>query len=295
VPGIVPGPDSQRTEAAEPAFWDKEHGAAQPSAVPPTVHLGQPVAVEEEQPREADASHSGSAEAEHVVSAKRAEESPLLGALRCFLDRRPADAIAWLERYDKPNQEVLLRMLPLAALLTEGNLDKASSREMDAMLDQLENLAVQFRPRADLIIDKMYFCRWIGTFGIYAPYPQDQQFRPGDFVCIYVELRNFASTKSARGTHLIQLASSAEIRDCAGNKVWPPDATGRIVFHRKKPVDESLTLRHDYFENYHFLVPDIPPGAYKLWIRVEDQGTHPARKAEERSLDFYVTNLRAAG
>ena len=39
-------------------------------------------------------------------------------------------------------------------------------------------------------------------------------------------------------------------------------------------------------------IPDIAPGAYTLWIEVEDRGTRPPRKAR-RSLDFRVTNLPA--
>src|SRR5262249_13029809 len=43
---------------------------------------------------------------EPEVRAKPAEE-PLLAALRCVLDKRPAEALEWLQRYDKPNQDLL--------------------------------------------------------------------------------------------------------------------------------------------------------------------------------------------
>jgi len=109
-----------------------------------------------------------------------------------------------------------------------------------------------------------------------------------------VQLKNFTSTPqpapSGPGKHVIRLAGSAEICDEAGNKVWPHD----IVFERRgSPVDESRTLRHDYFERYTFYVPHaIPPGVYVLRVRVEDRGTQPPRVVRG-SLDFRITNAPA--
>jgi hypothetical protein len=225
-----------------------------------------------------------------------APEPPLLAAMRCFLAKRPTDAMARLQDYDRVNQELLLGLLPLAALLTEGSLARTDPRTISAVVDQLDNLSCQLRPQAALTVDRICFCRWIETFGRYEPMPDDYEFLPGDKVRVYVELRNVASVKRNRGpsqlTYIIRLASSAEIRDFGGNKVWPPDS-GRIVFERERPVDESRTLRHDYFEKYQFFIPDeLQPGRYTLVIEVEDLGTHPPRKVH-RSLDFRVTNLRA--
>ena len=105
------------------------------------------------------------------------------------------------------------------------------------------------------------------------------------------EIRNCSSRKLERApgktVHVIELSSTADIEDYAGNRVWPEE----IIFKREKP-DESRTPRQDYFDNYHFVVPDLPPGAYKLWVQIEDVGTRPSRRAR-RSLDFYVTNLSA--
>jgi hypothetical protein len=227
-------------------------------------------------------------EAQPQAAAKPPDEPPLVGALRCCLDKHPADAVSRLGCYDKTNQELLLCILSLAARLTEGRLQP---QDLVVVLEELNSMMIPLRSQAALSIEKMCFCRGIWTFGVYEPLPTDHHFRPGERVQIYVELRNFSSRKiqhpSGEVTHVVELVSSADIEDYAGNKV----SREEIIFHRKKP-DESRTLRSDYFDNYHFFVPDIAPGAYKLWIQVEDVGTRPSRKVR-RSLDFYVTNLSA--
>src|SRR5205807_2620336 len=72
------------------------------------------------------------------LAAKPLDDPPLVAALRCYLDRRPGDAIKWLERYERPNQDLLVGLLPLAARLTEGNLEKATPEEAAAMLATLD-------------------------------------------------------------------------------------------------------------------------------------------------------------
>jgi hypothetical protein len=239
-------------------------------------------------PADSAAEKPAPAEPAPAVAAKPGDEPPLLAALRCCLDKRPADAVGRLAGYEKTNQELLLCVLSLAARLTEGRLQP---QDIAVLLEELNSMMVALRSQATLTIEKLCFCRRILTFGIYDPWPADHCFRPGQYVYIYAEVRNFATRKvdygPAQTRHVVELASSAEIEDYAGHKVWPEE----IVFHRQKP-DESRTPRLDYFDNYHFVVPDLPPGAYKLWIQIEDLGTRPPRRAR-RSLDFYVTNLSA--
>jgi hypothetical protein len=227
-----------------------------------------------------------------AVAAKPVEEPALLAALRCFLEKRPEQALGRLRKYDEANQELLLRLLPLAARLTD-NETGGNRQEMAVLLDELDGLEEPLRGRAALTIPNICFCRRIETFGVYEPLSPDHRFQPGDLVEVYVELRNFTSRKrqgpGGQATYVIDLASSAQVRDEAGTKVLPND----IVFQRKHP-DESRTLRHDYFEKYRFYVPDLPPGAYTLWIQVEDRGTDPPRQAR-RSLDFRVTKLPVRG
>lgn len=230
-----------------------------------------------------------------ITVSKLPDDPPLLAALRCFLDKRPEDAVSRLKGFEQANQEMLLSLLPLAARLTEGSVNRMNTQEMGALLDGLNQIQTNLQPHAPLAIQKICFCRAIATFGVYEPLPPEHRFRRGDRVQVYVELRNFTSQEiklpSGYSKHVIDLVSSAEILDVAGNKAWPHP----IVFQRKGPkADESLTRRQDYFDNYGFYVPDIPPGLYTLWIQVEDRGTNPPRTVRG-SLDFHVTNLPGQG
>jgi hypothetical protein len=286
----VPAPADPYAPFAPPELATKNAPRPQPPEdrlLPPTVALGPPADLAPESP-------SG-ANLEPVVAAKTPEDPALLAALRCFLEKRPEEAVCKLKDLDTANREALLGLLPAAARLAEGSLNQASPQEIAALVDSLERVLAPLRARAPLTIEKICFCRWIGNFGVYEPWPPEHRFRFGDPVHIYVQLRNFASTRqptsSGASKHLIQLVSSAEICDEAGNKVWPVT----LVFERKGPqANESWTLRHDYFETYTFYAPKLPPGAYVLRVQVEDHGTQPPRTVHE-SLDFRITNAPAAG
>jgi len=266
-----------RPDSVPPKETPKE---ASTGYLPPTAALAPPTETAPEKPPPAE---SATATADKPV-----DEPPVVGALRCCLDKRPADAVSRLGGYDKTNQELLLCVFSLAARLTEGRLQP---QDIAVVLEELNSVMGPLRCQAALTIDKLCFCQHIFTFGIYQPWPPDKHWRPGDYVSIYAEVRNFSSRKIERSpgetVHVVELRSTAQIEDYAGNRVWPEE----IIFQRKKP-DESRTPRQDYFDNYHFFVPNLPPGAYKLWIQIEDVGTRPSRKAR-RSLDFYVTNLCA--
>jgi hypothetical protein len=75
------------------------------------------------------------------------------------------------------------------------------------------------------------------------------------------------------------------------------DADNRLVFRQafgdRDRQDVSRTPRHDYFNNYRFCVPDMPPGQYTLWIQVEDMQTRD--RVARRWLDFPVTTVPGRG
>jgi hypothetical protein len=202
-----------------------------------------------------------------------------VAALRCYLDKRPAEAVAWLERYDPRNQELLLGLLPLAARLTQEDVRQASPQEAAALVAQLESLTAPLRPLAGITIGKMYFCRSIEKFGVFEPLPDDHVFRPGEPVQVYVELRNFTSRPSGH-TYITRLSSSARVCDYKNEVRW------REEFPDERKPDVSQSPRHDYFNNYCFRLPDnLAQGRYTLWIKVTDRTTG---RWTERSLDFRV-------
>jgi hypothetical protein len=215
-------------------------------------------------------------------------EEPLVAALRCFMEKKPAEAVTYLQAYDKQNQELLLCLLPLAARLAGEGIGQAKPRELTTFLEQLQSLEVPLRSRAELVIDKMVFCEEIRKFGVFKPLRQNHHFRaptgglPGELVQLYVELRN-PSTIVRDEVYETQLASSVQIYRKPGEKaVWSHS------FRDRNSRSPSWTLSTDFYKHYSFYVPNILPGNYLLSIRVVDV---PTGREVERYLPFVVTKL----
>jgi hypothetical protein len=218
---------------------------------------------------------------------KTKPEDPLVAALRCYLDKRPAEAVEHLKACDKTGQEALLCLLPLAVRLSEGSLDRARPDEMAEMVDGLHGVETSLQRRAALRIENMCFCRQVRGFGDYDPIPAGQAAfeagsggQAGDMIQVYAEVRNFSS-EAQDPFQVTRLASRAEIQDYDHKKVKAIDF-GVYTDRRRSP-------RQDYFILYSFRVPpDLPPGHYVLWIFVQDALGPAGRPSAQKSLDFRV-------
>jgi hypothetical protein len=257
-----------------------------PKAPPaPAPQIGLELAVESEP----------ESQAEGVSETTKAGEPALLAALRCFLNQQPHEAIAWLRRYDEPNQELLLRLLPVAVRLTTEQSLKAVDVEKGTAIVEEFNELLGVPPQENLAVDKVCLCEDIKTFGSYKPFPEEHLFQPRDLVWIYVEVRNFTSVRcepplciSPQGRGEIQrgevyyetrLNTSARIKNFARTREWA------LSFHRRYGPDRCRTRRHDYWDSLSFNMPDLLPGRYTLEIEVEDG--HSRRKTT-RTVDFHV-------
>jgi hypothetical protein len=219
---------------------------------------------------------------------RRNDEPPIVTALRCFLNKRPAEAINWLKRYDEANQELLMRFLPLISPLTVRDLTRADADKGTEILEDLQNLLCIHTDR-DLVIGKLCLCKHIKTFGDYEPFPLDHQFQPRDLVWIYAEVRNFTSERRDLGNgdlvYETRLRTTARITNYGGTREWP------LPFDRRCGPDQSRSLRRDYWDNLSFNVPELPPGGYTLWLKVVDE---PTGRFKERSVDFQVVPTRGS-
>lgn len=213
---------------------------------------------------------------------RKGDEPPLLTAMRCFLNKHPTEALRWLKRYDEPNQDLLLRMMPLMARLAIRDMTRDDAEKAVQIMEELNNLT-GIPVNGDLVISKLCLCKHIKTFGDYEPFPEDHAFQPHDLLWIYAEVRNFTSDRRDLGNGEIvyetRLKTIARITNSAGTHEWP------LSFDRRYGPDRSRTLRHDYWDNLSFNVPDLPPGAYTLWLKVVDE---PTSRVKERSIDFQV-------
>lgn len=215
---------------------------------------------------------------------------PVTLAFQCILDNRPNEALKHLKKYDAPTQEFFIRLLPPIAVMCKKSLEQMSPGEIAALHEQLQSLDAALRNRAELLIDKMCFCEWVRAYGVYEALPAHHGFtagsptRPGDLVQLYVELRNFAS-EPRDGEFETRLASTVVILDPQGRQVW-----FKNFDDNKKPY-RSKTLLHDYYNNYSFSVPHLPPGNYTLKLQVVDEIRPGARRVAHKTMDFRVSAL----
>jgi hypothetical protein len=228
-----------------------------------------------------------------VPGAFPVRREPLVDALQYVIDNRPNDALQALRKYDQATQEVLLRLMPVLALMTQKSIESLSTPEVAMFNEQLQILSDLVRPHTKLAIDKACFCEWIKSYGIYKPLPEGHAFlgstpnRTGEFVQLYVELRNFAS-EFRSGSYATRLSSSVEIRDQKGDKIW------FYQFDDRKQPIRSQTLLHDYFNNYCFYVPSgLPAGTYTLTIQVTDETRPGQPRVASKQLEFRVTSMSA--
>jgi hypothetical protein len=216
-------------------------------------------------------------------------EHPLLAVVRAYLDDRPDVAIETLKTLDRPNQELLLQLVP--ALATAYRTDLART-DLGALQRQLDAAAASLAARAPLDIDKACFCRSVRTFGAYDPVPDRPTFAPNTPTTLYAELKNVPSdpvdTPGGPG-YVTNLVCTMRVEDAAGNVVEftvpGPNKTWQTVpQHQETKKDFRRTPVRDYFVTFNFSVPSRP-GAYTVKIDVRD----PANgRAVTRTMPFRV-------
>jgi len=220
---------------------------------------------------------------------EKREFAPLVLALQCILDGRHAEGIEHLNVYDKRTQEFLIGLLPIMDIFVRKGLDEMSAPEVAVLNSQLISLLTALRPRSELMIDKMCYCKNVRGFGAYDVLPGNHVFlsatndRPGELVQLYVELKNFASEASKDGEFITKLNCSLELHDAKGEKVWSH------AYDRKDTTHLRRTRLNDFFHAYRFDVPKVAPGDYKLTIRIADETVPGLNRDVSKSLSFRVT------
>jgi hypothetical protein len=213
------------------------------------------------------------------------EESPLLLALRAYLDNQPAEAITHLGRYDQATQDLLICLLPIVVRASEGPAHSKSAHEISLVVAQLDRLADRQRSGAELTIEKMCFCKAFVCFGTYVPFPDENpRFDVGERVNLYVELKNFRS-QWRDGFYTIEHKSAITFFDFKRHFV-----TG-LPIDVERP-DQSRSIRHDFAYKYSFPIPPMPPGFYTLVLRITDV---PTGRTAQRTVDFEVKNTPRHG
>src|SRR5262249_15500228 len=144
-----------------------------------------------------------------------------MAVLRAYLEKRPDEAMELLTRYDKPNQDLLLCLVPLVVRLTEGSLRQADPHELAVMVEQLQSLLVPLRARAALAVDRLHFCRQ--TERGWEPWEAGHAFRPGEVVWLYLRPHNYSVTPGGDNALMtvarVPLSCTLTIRAVDGRRV----------------------------------------------------------------------------
>jgi hypothetical protein len=212
-----------------------------------------------------------------------AADEPFILALRSFWDGKHQEALEHLRHYDPANQEALICLTAIVARLTKAKLSELSPQEVAALQEQLQRKLLALpRPGAELLIDKICFCRRITGYEDYEPLAPDHEFQPMESVWLYVDLRNLTSTKRDGGVYETYLQSSMRILD----------QTGMVVDERtadRESPSRTWKPRPDYFKHYHFFLPaNLPPDVYTLEIAITDLNRPNPPRTATKTLQFRV-------
>jgi hypothetical protein len=144
---------------------------------------------------------------------------------------------------------------------------------------QLASASRRLQETARLELRNVNFCFKIDGFGNISRFERDE-FRPGQPVALYAEVRNFKSEPTVTGHYRTRLKSAIEIRRGG--------ADGEPVAQNAFPATEDLcrNLRTDYYHSYELHVPpDLSAGPYTLVLTVQDE---LGGKAATQTLSFLV-------
>jgi hypothetical protein len=218
-------------------------------------------------------------------------ESPLLAAVRAYVENRPEQAISHLKSLDATSQDFVLAVLPLLVRGAGMRANAGDPVELAVLVDQMHAAAARLEKRAALRIDKVVFCQWVAGFGRYDPWPENTPYRPNDVAEMYVEVRHLTSepTAGTKGDGFsTRAAVSIEIRDAKGRVIDQPDPADhrlRVPVRREEHTDFSRTPPRDYWRRYRIVVPPAA-GVYTATIEVRDVAT--GRTAKSRPTQFTV-------
>jgi|SRR5579883_414677 len=197
-------------------------------------------------------------------------EPPLLAAVRAYSENRPDRAIEILRGLDKQNQDFVLGVLPILARGATADLNNDPAT-IAMLVDQLHAAAARLEPRAALRIEKMSFCADVSGFGRFAPWPDNQPYRPNAQAQLYLEVRNLGSEPTNDG-FMTHVHATVEIRDAYGKlveQIDPSDWRRRVpVVHFEKRLGSRSPLR-DFHVLYIFSAP-ATPGVYTITVELRD-------------------------
>jgi len=206
-----------------------------------------------------------------ATTAISATESILVQSLRAFQSNRPDEAARLLRTLDATNQDVLMSLMPTLTRLGEGSVNALPPDELALMIDRLQTATTILKTKASLRTERVCFCRGVRKFADIDAYEPNHEFRSGDMVFLYVELKNFtsepvtAAPANQNGSFAIRLGTTLELRDARNTLLWKAELP---------KTDYAQSPPQDYYHTYRFCVPEkLTPGTYTFWLNIVDKPT----------------------
>lgn len=218
----------------------------------------------------------------------KTEYEPIVLALQRMLEGRHQDAIKQLSAYDGDKQELFLRLLPILSTLVKKRIEDLSTQEVAVLTKQIDGLKDNLRPRSELIVSRMCYCKEVKGFARVLALPDTHAFlagtpdRFGEQVQVYVELKNFASEPISDGLFMTKLACSLELRD-AKQVVWSKR------FDPNETTLRASSRLNDFYSRFGFYTPPLPAGTYQLTLNVSDETNAKNVRVASRTMEFRVT------
>ena len=207
-------------------------------------------------------------------------DPPLVLVFRAFHDNQPEKAIEHLKAFDKPNQELLLQLIPAVVQSSKANLTKADSEEAVAVARQFEAAAAVILKRTGFGIRKALVCLAVDGFGVYTlPKDPNAPLRRGAPYSVYIELDNvpcLADVRPEDGAKgfLTRLECEMRVTDEAGQTVEIMDVNTKTLGPKSTAAKSEFTRSpvRDYYLKAVLQTP-TRPGAYTVTFEVRDPRT----------------------
>jgi hypothetical protein len=219
-------------------------------------------------------------------------DSPLVAAVRAHLDNQFAAAVGQLKSFERPNQELLLLLLPILDAARHTDLTGRDPRSSNLLLQQLESAAEMAAKSAPLEIAKAAFVYRVVQYGVYDPLPTGHRFLPGGVGVLYAEIDRVpvlpATQTNGEQRYVTRLDGSIQLRDANGRTVELFDAeknrmVSELPFAR---ADFTRSPVRDFFLKVEFPMPE-KPGRYSLALEIRDPTAQAERRAR-KVVEFQV-------
>lgn len=203
-------------------------------------------------------------------------DPPLVAGVREFAAGNPEAAIVHLQNFDKPNQELLLQLIPLLVRASQMNLARPDADEATAMARQLESAAAELTRRGGLTVTKAVLCSNVDGYGRFTPVRDRNAIIRGDLYPLYVEVGNVPCephTRKQDGAEGYQtrLDVSMQVTDDLGRVIEIIDQkTGE---HGSKSTSEKTEFSYSPIRDYYVVAQvQAPkrPGSYTVTIELRD-------------------------